>query len=121
MFRIFSLALLFVALTGILSAAEQSSPNKVGTPQYQMCLMNLVGQISLPDESGRGLAKKTYFLDLDVLIRSESALYFGGSGQRFKALKYDAGLKVLTCEEVATKKIFKLEMGKWINFHELPP
>ena len=109
MVRIFSLAILFAALTGMLSAAEQ----------YRMCFMNTAGQISLPDESGR--AKKTYFLDLNILIASASPQFFGGSGKRFKALTYDAGLKVLTCEEVDTKKIFKLEVGKWINFLELPP
>ena len=111
MVRIFSLAILFVALTGILSAAEQ----------YQMCLRYTSGWISLPDESGRGPAKKNYFLDLNILMASATPQYFGGSGQRFKALTYDAGLKVLTCEEVDTKKIFKLEVGKWINFLELPP
>ena len=110
MVRIFSLAILCAAFTGILSAAEQ----------YRMCFRNSVGQISLPDESER--ARKHYFIDLDLLIRSASPQYFGGSsGKRFKALTYDAGRKVLKCEEVDTKKIFELELGKWINFLELPP
>jgi hypothetical protein len=108
MVRIFTFAILFAAFTGVLSAAEQ----------YRMCFRNTSGQISRPDESGR--AKKTYFLDLNILIASASPQYFGGSGERFKALKYDAGRKVLTCEEVATKKVFELELGKWINPLELP-
>src|SRR5262245_37316720 len=109
MVRIFSLAILFAALTSTLSAADQ----------YRMCLRNAAGQISLPDESGR--AKKTYFLDLESVIASGGGpQYFGGSGKRFKTLRYDAGLKVLTCEEVDTKKICELEVGKWINFLELP-
>jgi hypothetical protein len=111
MARFFSLAVLFVSLTGILSAAEP----------YRMCLRNTAGQISLPDETGVGLAKKTYFIDLNMLIQSASAQSFGGSGKRFKALEYDAGRKVLKCEEVETGKRFELEMGKWINFMELPP
>jgi hypothetical protein len=111
MVRIFSAVILFAALTGISSAAEQ----------YRMCLVHASGMISLPDEAPR--ARKVYFFPLNEvgLALNPPQFFGGGSGKRFKALKYDEERKVLTCEEVDTKKIFELEAGKWINFLELPP
>ena len=106
MIRITTLALLFAAFTGILSAAEQ----------YRIVLRNTAGQISLPDESPR--ATKTYFIDL-AKAGAAPAQFFGGSGDRFKVLRYDEVSKVLYCVEVDTNKSFALEVGKQVNFLEL--
>lgn len=98
------LAVVFVALAGVLPAAEQ----------YRMSFRNSSGWISLPDDFG----KKNYFIALAKV--GVEPLYFGGPrGMRFKVLKYHGD--ILTCEEVETKKTFDLELGKWVNFYELPP
>ena len=107
MIRFCILALLCTAFTGILFAAEQ----------YRMTLRNESGQISIPDDPG----KKTYFIDL-AKAGAEPPQFFGGkSGDRFKALRYDAVSKILYCVEVATNKPFALEVGKQVNFPEIKP
>ena len=66
--------------------------------------------------------KKTYFIEL-AKVGVGAPQFFGGNlgGDRFKALRYDEVSKILYCVEVGTNKPFALEVGKWVNFLELPP
>jgi len=95
---------------------------------YRIILKNSSGQVSVPDESGVGPSKKNYFLSLDK-VGTEPAEFFGGSGDRFKVLKYEIkripdprlgerDVSELTVEEIVTKRKIVLVMGQDTNLAE---
>ena len=79
---------------------------------YRMSLRNKSGQVSLPDETGKG--KKTYFIDLAKAGQTPVQMFGGPSGDRFKVVSYDEITATLVCEEVETKTRINLEVGKQV-------
>jgi hypothetical protein len=95
---------------------------------YHIVLKNSSGQVSVPDESGVGPNKKNYFLSLDK-VGKEPAQFFGGTGDRFKALKFEVkkmpdprlgerDVSELTVEEIVTKRKIVLVMNVDTNLAE---
>ena len=91
---------------------------------YRIVLRNSSGQVSLLDEP----KTKTKFLDLSK-AGTEPAEFFGGSGDRFKVLKYEVkkipdprlgerDVSELTIEEIVTKRKIVLVMGQETNLAE---
>jgi hypothetical protein len=91
---------------------------------YRVVLRNSSGQVSLLDEP----KTKTKFLDL-TKAGAEPAEFFGGSGDRFKVLKYEVkkipdprlgerDVSELTVEEIVTKRKIVLVMGQETNLAE---
>lgn len=95
---------------------------------YHIVLKNSSGQVSVPDESGVGPNKKNYFLSLDK-AGTEPAQFFGGTGDRFKVLKFEVkkmpdprlgekDVSELTIEEIVTKRKIVLILGQDTNLAE---
>jgi hypothetical protein len=91
---------------------------------YRIVLRNSSGQVSLLDEP----KTKTKFLDL-TKVGTEPAEFFGGSGDRFKVLKYEVkkipdprlgerDVSELTVEEIVSKRKIVLVMGQETNLAE---
>ncbi len=93
---------------------------------YRIVLKNASGQLSLQDEP----KKKTYFLDLaKVGVATEQPQFFGGGGDRFKTIKFEAkkipdpkvgerDVSELTIEEIVTKRTIVLVMNEEQNLAE---
>jgi hypothetical protein len=95
---------------------------------YHIVLKNSSGQVSVPDESGVGASKKNYFISLDK-VGTEPAQFFGGTGDRFKAVKFEVkkmpdpklgerDVSELTVEEIVTKRKIVLVMNVPTNLAE---
>jgi hypothetical protein len=91
---------------------------------YRIVLRNSSGQVSLLDEP----KAKTKFLDL-TKVGQEPAQFFGGSGDRFKTVKFEVkkmpdprlgerDVSELTIEEIVSKKQIVLVMGTETNLAE---
>ena len=97
---------------------------------YKVVLRNSSGQLNLPNESGIGSNKKTYFIDLArVAGGNEPPQFFGGAGDRFKTMKWEVkkvpdprlgerDVSELTIEEIVTKKVIVLVMNVEQNLAE---
>lgn len=97
---------------------------------YRIVLRNSTGQINLPDESGTGPNRKNYFLDVSkVGVPTEKPQFFGGVGDRFKTVKWEAkkmadprlgekDVSELTVEEIVTKRQIVLVVGVEQNLAE---
>src|SRR3954470_9102588 len=93
------------AMQGALRAADPVAP-PVPVQKYRVCLRNLSGQISMPDEA----RIKNYFIALDKVGMGPAQKFGGADGGRFVALSFqkrtipDATLgerdvSLLTCRE----------------------
>jgi hypothetical protein len=108
--------LVFTALlAGILSAAEPEHKEDV-SPLYRIIFRNTSGQISLPDEPRH----KTYFIDLAKAGKKPNQFFGGPERDRFKVLQF-VNNNQLVCEEVKTKRIIKLDLGKEFIIEVLAP
>ena len=83
-----------------------------------MIFRNTSGQVSLPDEP----QSKTYFIDLTKAGMKPNQTFGGPTRDRFRVVTYQGNLvpPTLICEEVATKRLIILELGKVVDIAAKP-
>lgn len=113
------LLLSLLVLSSLMVTAAEPVPQQQEARGYRIIFRAATGQVSLPDDPWT----RTVFIDLNNVGKGQAQTFGGPQRARFKVVKFITKTEVdpkvgqrdvseLVCEEVATKNVFTLILGK---------
>jgi hypothetical protein len=115
--RLYFIAFIGLSLSADTVLAADPAPAQPAKG-YRIIFRNTSGQISLPDDP----RFKACFIDLTKAGMNPNERFGGPTRDRFRVVAYQGNLvpPTLICEEVATKRLIILELGKVVDADAKP-